>query len=80
MSYISCFLYPAGECSLIDEIMVGEDRLIRFSGCKSGQVQPLLIVVVTVCVCVRVCVLLLVCVSVCVCCSVCVSVYVCMCY
>ncbi len=25
-----------GECSLIDEIMVGEDKLIRFSGCKSG--------------------------------------------
>ena len=25
-----------GECALIDEIMVGEDRLIRFSGCKSG--------------------------------------------
>ena len=25
-----------GECSLIDEIMVGEDRLIRFSGCKAG--------------------------------------------
>ncbi len=26
-----------GECELIDEIMVGEDRLIRFSGCKSGS-------------------------------------------
>lgn len=26
-----------GECALIDEIMVGEDRLIRFSGCKSGD-------------------------------------------
>ena len=25
-----------GECALIDEIMVGEDKLIRFSGCKSG--------------------------------------------
>lgn len=25
-----------GECGLIDEIMVGEDRLIRFSNCKSG--------------------------------------------
>merc|ERR1712146_679111 len=26
-----------GECALIDEIMVGEDNLIRFSGCKSGD-------------------------------------------
>merc|ERR1711871_1109631 len=26
-----------GECALIDEIMIGEDRLIRFSGCKSGD-------------------------------------------
>jgi T-complex protein 1 subunit beta len=26
-----------GECEKIDEIMVGEDRLIRFSGCKSGR-------------------------------------------
>ena len=26
-----------GECALIDEIMVGEDKLIRFSGCKSGS-------------------------------------------
>merc|ERR1719231_212087 len=25
-----------GECALIDEIMVGEDKLIRFSGCKAG--------------------------------------------
>jgi T-complex protein 1 subunit beta len=30
-------LSTLGECSLIDEIMVGEDKLIRFSGCKSGQ-------------------------------------------
>lgn len=29
-------LVSLGECDLIDEIMVGEDRLIRFSGCKSG--------------------------------------------
>lgn len=29
-------LVQLGECGLIDEIMVGEDRLIRFSGCKSG--------------------------------------------
>lgn len=29
-------LVSLGECKLIDEIMVGEDRLIRFSGCKSG--------------------------------------------
>eukprot|EP01038_Epipyxis_sp_PR26KG_P014882 gene14882-20014_t len=29
-------LVVLGECKLIDEIMVGEDRLIRFSGCKSG--------------------------------------------
>jgi T-complex protein 1 subunit beta len=29
-------LVTLGECKLIDEIMVGEDRLIRFSGCKSG--------------------------------------------
>jgi T-complex protein 1 subunit beta len=29
-------LVTLGECELIDEIMVGEDRLIRFSGCKSG--------------------------------------------
>eukprot|EP00286_Rhodomonas_abbreviata_P003902 CAMPEP_0181347766 /NCGR_PEP_ID=MMETSP1101-20121128/34052_1 /TAXON_ID=46948 /ORGANISM="Rhodomonas abbreviata, Strain Caron Lab Isolate" /LENGTH=492 /DNA_ID=CAMNT_0023459999 /DNA_START=61 /DNA_END=1536 /DNA_ORIENTATION=- len=29
-------LVSLGECGLIDEIMVGEDKLIRFSGCKSG--------------------------------------------
>lgn len=29
-------LVMLGECDLIDEIMVGEDKLIRFSGCKSG--------------------------------------------
>eukprot|EP00331_Platyophrya_macrostoma_P018191 CAMPEP_0176467940 /NCGR_PEP_ID=MMETSP0127-20121128/38744_1 /TAXON_ID=938130 /ORGANISM="Platyophrya macrostoma, Strain WH" /LENGTH=540 /DNA_ID=CAMNT_0017861309 /DNA_START=38 /DNA_END=1660 /DNA_ORIENTATION=+ len=26
-----------GECKLIDEIMIGEEKLLRFSGCKSGQ-------------------------------------------
>lgn len=26
-----------GECDLIDEIMIGEDTLIRFSGCKGGE-------------------------------------------
>jgi len=26
-----------GSCALIDEVMIGEDRLIRFSGCKSGE-------------------------------------------
>lgn len=30
-------LVSLGECKLIDEIMVGEDKLIRFSGCKSGE-------------------------------------------
>ena len=30
-------LMRLGECALIDEIMVGEDNLIRFSGCKSGD-------------------------------------------
>lgn len=25
-----------GECKLIDEIMIGEEKMIRFSGCKSG--------------------------------------------
>lgn len=26
-----------GECDLIEEIFIGEDRLIQFSGCASGQ-------------------------------------------
>ena len=26
-----------GECSLIEEIIIGEDRFIKFSGCKSGE-------------------------------------------
>mmetsp|Transcript_15631 Transcript_15631/g.50892 ORF Transcript_15631/g.50892 Transcript_15631/m.50892 type:complete len:487 (+) Transcript_15631:253-1713(+) len=30
-------LATLGTCELIDEIMVGEDKLIRFSGCKSGE-------------------------------------------
>lgn len=30
-------LVSLGYCDLIDEIMVGEDRLIRFSGCKGGS-------------------------------------------
>eukprot|EP00604_Paraphysomonas_vestita_P001829 CAMPEP_0174821334 /NCGR_PEP_ID=MMETSP1107-20130205/6771_1 /TAXON_ID=36770 /ORGANISM="Paraphysomonas vestita, Strain GFlagA" /LENGTH=486 /DNA_ID=CAMNT_0016038237 /DNA_START=16 /DNA_END=1473 /DNA_ORIENTATION=- len=30
-------LVTLGECDLIDEIIVGEDRLIRFSGCKGGS-------------------------------------------
>jgi len=25
-----------GECKLIEEVLIGEDRLIKFSGCKSG--------------------------------------------
>ena len=29
-------LVTFGECDLIDEIIVDEDRLIRFSGCKGG--------------------------------------------
>jgi len=27
-----------GECELIDEIMIGEDRLLRFSGCKVTRI------------------------------------------
>eukprot|EP01042_Synura_sphagnicola_P000159 gene159-160_t len=30
-------LVTLGSCDLIDEVMVGEDRLIRFSGCKGGS-------------------------------------------
>ena len=26
-----------GECKLIEEIMIGEDKLIKFSGCKAGE-------------------------------------------
>jgi T-complex protein 1 subunit beta len=26
-----------GECKLIDEVMIGEDKLIRFTGCKAGE-------------------------------------------
>merc|ERR1711871_707612 len=30
-------LAKLGTCDLIDEIMIGEDKLIRFSGCASGE-------------------------------------------
>lgn len=30
-------LVTLGTCDLIDEIIIGEDKLIRFSGCKSGE-------------------------------------------
>ena len=30
-------LCTIGTCDLIDEIMIGEDKLVRFSGCKSGE-------------------------------------------
>ena len=30
-------LVKLGECELIDEVVVGEDSLIRFSGCKGGR-------------------------------------------
>jgi len=30
-------LVSLGECGLIDEIMVGEEKLMRFSGCKAGH-------------------------------------------
>lgn len=36
-------LVSLGQCDLIDEIMVGEDRLIRFSGCKSGRACSLIL-------------------------------------
>lgn len=36
-------LVTVGECDLIDEIMVGEDRLIRFSGCKGGRACSLIL-------------------------------------
>jgi T-complex protein 1 subunit beta len=36
-------LVTLGQCDLIDEIMVGEDRLIRFSGCKSGKACSLIL-------------------------------------
>ena len=36
-------LVALGECELIDEIMVGEDRLIRFSGCKGGKACSLIL-------------------------------------
>jgi len=30
-------LVTLGECELIEEILIGEDRLMKFSGCKGGQ-------------------------------------------
>jgi len=30
-------LVTLGKCDLIDEVIIGEDKLIRFSGCKSGE-------------------------------------------
>lgn len=30
-------LVKLGECNVIDEVMIGEDKLIRFSGCAGGQ-------------------------------------------
>ena len=30
-------LVKLGECDLIDEIMIGEEKLMRFSGCKAGH-------------------------------------------
>eukprot|EP01006_Ploeotia_vitrea_P027844 TRINITY_DN60624_c0_g2_i1.p1 TRINITY_DN60624_c0_g2~~TRINITY_DN60624_c0_g2_i1.p1 ORF type:complete len:549 (-),score=49.60 TRINITY_DN60624_c0_g2_i1:108-1754(-) len=30
-------LVQLGECKLIDEIMIGEEKLMRFSGCKAGH-------------------------------------------
>merc|ERR1711988_1008918 len=32
-----------GECKLIEEIMIGEDRLISFSGCKSNAACTLVL-------------------------------------
>lgn len=30
-------LAKLGQCALIDEVMIGEDKLIRFSGCADGK-------------------------------------------
>jgi T-complex protein 1 subunit beta len=30
-------LVKLGECETIEEVMIGEDKVIRFSGCKSGE-------------------------------------------
>jgi T-complex protein 1 subunit beta len=30
-------LVKLGECEVIEEVMVGEDRMIRFSGVKAGE-------------------------------------------
>jgi T-complex protein 1 subunit beta len=38
---VSTFDHPElvtlGECELIDQVLIGEDRVLRFSGCKSGE-------------------------------------------
>lgn len=38
---VSTFDHPEmvrlGECDLIEEIMIGEDKVIRFSGVKAGE-------------------------------------------
>jgi len=30
-------LVTLGECKVIEEIMIGESKVLRFSGCKSGE-------------------------------------------
>merc|ERR1711907_619339 len=32
-----------GECDLIEEVMVGEDKLVRFSGCPNSQASSIVI-------------------------------------
>ena len=32
-----------GECAKIDEVMIGEDKMIRFSGCKGGAACTLVL-------------------------------------
>ena len=32
-----------GECERIDEVMIGEDKMIRFSGCKGGAACTLVL-------------------------------------
>lgn len=38
---VSTFDHPElvtlGECDLIDQVLIGEDKVLRFSGCKSGE-------------------------------------------
>mmetsp|Transcript_26306 Transcript_26306/g.81924 ORF Transcript_26306/g.81924 Transcript_26306/m.81924 type:complete len:486 (-) Transcript_26306:127-1584(-) len=44
---VSTFDHPEdvvlGECDVIEEIMIGEDKVIRFGGCKSGQACTLVL-------------------------------------